>query len=623
MLNSHKSIDVHPRTLNLDEVTSPHHTLNYANRSSSPTLSSSSSVFRSSDEEELYASPVRDNLPQASSYLNSLGSGSIANAQTNQLYHKSPPMPSMSPVQITKVVRKNSRRTAPDSSAPSESSQTFPDLRQISSSNQIEFHNGPELKHENFPSSGEDEGIGRAVIPTSEKSFSSVVTSSASSLQRLTLSSNTSLRRSQSVKTSAESLKPPLPIVSSASETSGLSSSTIFSQSQNQTDQATLLRQPKGQSSSQSLSEKNLLISPSIPPRSARHTPNVSSPMIHQPRSPAARPIGFIAESTNNSTQELPLPVPSTHHDSSIGPQKLILEPGLPDEENKRTTPTTTGPAMTPIAPTSSDTPASTYLSSLENCTYNELKSLLSEKLIQLSQVQSQNAQLWTLVNKQRTMIFDLQKDLDSAVEQNEKYRAVISKQKQGLQSSSSLASQNSASTHLTKGAKEMPHSASSSQTNLKEVDSTAKCQMKDKPSSQSLNSITRTEHAEPRPRPSAEEKHRPPPIVLPRNVPDAQVNSSLTPSSLVTRVGDNAEPFTPAHNGPTSAASKSTFGYSDTTPRRSHSSVSTNMNGFPQNHTNMHFRSIHGLLAALQNHQNAPTTLFYLSTLKSFTRYG
>lgn len=85
----------------------------------------------------------------------------------------------------------------------------------------------------------------------------------------------------------------------------------------------------------------------------------------------------------------------------------------------------------------------STSSYSLENCTFNELKSILSEKLIQLSQVQNQNAQLWTLVNKQRTMIFDLQRDLDNAVEQNEKLARQLEFVKSANQSSTSLNSSN------------------------------------------------------------------------------------------------------------------------------------------------------------------------------------
>lgn len=102
--------------------------------------------------------------------------------------------------------------------------------------------------------------------------------------------------------------------------------------------------------------------------------------------------------------------------------------------------PTTPSSAVDPEPPLSatsqySANAASTAVSpvissySLENCSFNELKNILSEKLIQLSQVQHQNAQLWTLVNKQRTMIFDLQRDFDNAVEQNEK----LAKQLEGL----------------------------------------------------------------------------------------------------------------------------------------------------------------------------------------------
>lgn len=109
------------------------------------------------------------------------------------------------------------------------------------------------------------------------------------------------------------------------------------------------------------------------------------------------------------------------------------------------TTPLSVTPSVAPLSATSQysantiSAGASPVMSSysLENCTFNELKTILSEKLIQLSQVQNQNAQLWTLVNKQRTMIFDLQRDFDNAVEQNEK----LAKQLEVLKSGKHLFS--------------------------------------------------------------------------------------------------------------------------------------------------------------------------------------
>ncbi|KAG5356724.1 putative Rho-type GTPase-activating protein 2 [Yarrowia sp. E02] len=52
-----------------------------------------------------------------------------------------------------------------------------------------------------------------------------------------------------------------------------------------------------------------------------------------------------------------------------------------------------------------------------------QLYNLLAERTVQLSHNSYQNTQLWTMVNKQRQMILDLQRDLDSSLEVNARYK--------------------------------------------------------------------------------------------------------------------------------------------------------------------------------------------------------
>lgn len=60
-----------------------------------------------------------------------------------------------------------------------------------------------------------------------------------------------------------------------------------------------------------------------------------------------------------------------------------------------------------------------------------ELDLVINEKIVHMAEVQEQNAKLWKLVNKQRTTIFELQQDLDRALNKNEKYRALLGKSSQ------------------------------------------------------------------------------------------------------------------------------------------------------------------------------------------------
>lgn len=76
----------------------------------------------------------------------------------------------------------------------------------------------------------------------------------------------------------------------------------------------------------------------------------------------------------------------------------------------------------------------------------DQLYSLLAERTVQLSHNSYQNSQLWNMVNKQRQMILDLQRDLDSTLDTNAKYKrrllrhqqaqSLIAAQPQGLPSS-------------------------------------------------------------------------------------------------------------------------------------------------------------------------------------------
>ncbi|VVT52927.1 uncharacterized protein SAPINGB_P003317 [Magnusiomyces paraingens] len=129
----------------------------------------------------------------------------------------------------------------------------------------------------------------------------------------------------------------------------------------------------------------------------------------------------------NESNYDLDITHSKTNSQTSLVARKEETAKSLPN--SIPTTPSSVAPPEQPLSATSQysvnvvTTGNSPVISSysLENCSFSELKNILSEKLIQLSQVQHQNSQLWTLVNKQRTMIFDLQRDFDNAVDQNEK----------------------------------------------------------------------------------------------------------------------------------------------------------------------------------------------------------
>lgn len=53
----------------------------------------------------------------------------------------------------------------------------------------------------------------------------------------------------------------------------------------------------------------------------------------------------------------------------------------------------------------------------------DQLYNMLAERTVQLSHNSYQNTQLWAMVNKQRQMILDLQRDLDSSLEVNARYK--------------------------------------------------------------------------------------------------------------------------------------------------------------------------------------------------------
>lgn len=552
-----------------------------------PTASSSSSNFQSPAGDEIAASPVYTNLPQASSYLDSPG---LNTSPAIALYSQAKSMERSSNLQFnvpsTPGVPSNS-----ETKMAVGNSQTLPESNQHSSSASMELNDNLGLKREKSPMA-EPEANTSAHTPTSGFESPSL-TSSNASLQRLSLSPPNSIQRARSLK-SSESLKPPLPIISSTGEPE--CSSITPSESQTSiTDQLSRSHSARDSPSSNSLPESQSMQSPSIAPRSSKHTNSPSANKL-QSHPSVLRPAPLSLGETESLRQGLHLSGDTYDALASNNSQNPITPSDQPANRLQPSLPVTRSPiVMTPSATLTSDTPTSSSIPALENYTFSEMKAMLGEKLIQLSQVQAQNAQLWTLVNKQRTMIFDLQKDLDGAVEQNEKYRAIIAKQKHDFQSSSSLASTNSSSIFIksSKGSlkEKSPslshsHSPSASQSSLKKHDLPAtklSTVVGDNASlhSQKSTTSTKADNEEAlelnKKRISPPEKHRPPPISLPAN--NASVNSTNPPLSASTRVSaGSSEPFTPSvSNGSFSAASKSTFEFSDTTPRRSQSSVSWN----------------------------------------------
>lgn len=470
------------------------------------------------------------------------------------------------------------------------SSKTLP-VSSLLPSELIEFNEN--LKHENVHIKELDAARGRAVTPISDKMVGAFSTSSSPSSPRPVRSPRVYLKKTPSAQSSTDSLQPQLPIVSSSTRSE---------------DSDTFTRPVDVQSTSKSLSKLRL---------SAESLNTVTSvlPDSQLTSSPNSR----LAQHSHSSSitklqQHPPILRPSPLNFASLGAAEIhrhasprpgsAIDPAfdIPNIDSHRPS-TPSDPSLTrqqlnsmrsPIVLTpgpplvQDNTPTSSTFPSLENCTFNDLKSMLSEKLIQLSQVQSQNAQLWTLVNKQRTMIFDLQKDLDGAVEQNEKYRTMITKlqSKHSTHSTSSLASTTSNST-LNKVSKsvggEKVQSSPSSQVDIKKDDAARLSKAADVVSVHSQTSHTSSPlldgaDAKLKSKPSrkgsvkSETKQRPPPISVPSN--NVEIPG---PKSIASASTQYSDPITPVVNGPLSTASRSTFELSDATPLRKKSSVSRN----------------------------------------------
>lgn len=269
-----------------------------------------------------------------------------------------------------------------------------------------------------------------------------------------------SSQKDDMLQQTAELLQPPLPILSSAvlKDTPNLPGQSEISQSalNEQPTQPTSFsgQLPETTLASSSVSRapdpiSNPISSPviQIPPRSVKHTS--ASETILNPRTRSNKPPSLsLTSSTRDGLNSASSPLPPMNGENPIGSVKQVNL--LSTVSRSSSAPSTPIPPVSNRTPENFDrskdririaSPLAISHTGTDNYTLDELKVTLSEKLIQLSQVQSQNAQLWTLVNKQRTMIFDLQKDLDGAVEQNERYRGLLAKYQSGSQTSPSQLS--------------------------------------------------------------------------------------------------------------------------------------------------------------------------------------
>lgn len=263
----------------------------------------------------------------------------------------------------------------------------------------------------------------------------------------------------QSPQLGANVLKPPLPILST---TKLYESEEFYPQPESSTTSLGDLPAPEiyqltTASSSNSLlpsltvadrpdtllDDKASPLAVSIPPRSADH--ETPSSTLLNPRTRNGKPASLtLISPASDAYINVATPLLSANRDSI---KQIDL---LSNVNRSSSAPSTPAPPFSKaLFERGKDgakvaSPLSPVYPSFDNCTFNELKHTLSEKLIQLSQVQSQNAQLWTLVNKQRTMIFDLQKDLDGAVDQNEKYRSMLAKFQSDTPISSPIVTDNS-----------------------------------------------------------------------------------------------------------------------------------------------------------------------------------
>lgn len=418
----------------------------------SPTLSSSSSNFQSPPGSN-QQSPIHGNRPDASSYMNILS-------------YTSP---------TTSGFPSNTTLEEPDSLVTSSKREL------VDTATHQKFQS--ETQDTNQSLSG-DSGDGTSAH--SENIHPPPVTSSTSSTSNYNTASYhpDNVATGQAITTSpraisslASAISPPSPHILPSSVANQKATRTTRTNSVSRTEdhsQANSLKEgfkssngsssfTKSQSNRQAESpiishfNTNDEVSPPIPPRAAKHSHSRSSPTSKSSTRPAPLVLDSVGnfeslklsnDTNSEKSGELTAGNASTIETSKMPnqlkePIKVLSAPSTPElkqsstmaQGTQKTQPSHNSlkspvPEMSPsiVNPTAT-TPIGATFPSLENCTFNELKSILSEKLIQLSQIQAQNAQLWALVNKQRTMIFDLQKDLDSAAEQNEKYRIMTTKQ--------------------------------------------------------------------------------------------------------------------------------------------------------------------------------------------------
>lgn len=226
------------------------------------------------------------------------------------------------------------------------------------------------------------------------------------------------LSRASSVKSTPSTLVPALPGSSSPagpdSNDSELVSITT-SRSASPTQASPLLQ-----------SKISLESSPPIPipPRSANHKHNTSHPLLASSRA-RSKQLSLIPRSpllTDLSSDD------NTSSDSLPNKLSRLELTDTANIANNATESAKTNNIGAGDDKKDSRSPEKQSFSSLDGLSTGELKSMLSEKILQLSQVQSQNAQLWSLVNKQRTMILDLKADLSAAAIQNENFRASLTK---------------------------------------------------------------------------------------------------------------------------------------------------------------------------------------------------
>ncbi|SEI34671.1 YALIA101S05e07910g1_1 [Yarrowia lipolytica] len=93
----------------------------------------------------------------------------------------------------------------------------------------------------------------------------------------------------------------------------------------------------------------------------------------------------------------------------------------------------------------------------------DQLYNMLAERTVQLSHNSYQNTQLWAMVNKQRQMILDLQRDLDSSLEVNARYKRRLLRATGERDSTNATASKDTSSTNATTNASPPPTATNTS----------------------------------------------------------------------------------------------------------------------------------------------------------------